>query len=350
MSTLLKSVSLLESITHLEDLPLKEFIRTIESLGEKIVTEKLDGTNLWFGVDEKGVYTSREGKSPKKGRFYSVSDIAAVANYNSFRAAHQAVMEIQPQIKKFFQVGDSAEIEVLFGRQPNTVTYGVSDKNFIVILRGVNGTPDERVQALAKAVNNKTVTVTADIISSPDGSKLESNSQEMTWEFTQVKPVDSKKIDTKGVNKLLSDLKDYMAETNDALDKTNEEVAELSLTSVPKDQREAAKEERARVNDYIMTEFKAPIKELLLNKFVRKIKPFLQSDDLHPSEDIGVEGVVVRDPVSGSMTKIVDKDVFTAINSFNSSTRNSISGLVRLLTKMLRLKCAAALLGKLKLE
>ena len=330
MNRLLQTSLLLESITHIEDLPLKEFIRTIESLKDKIITEKLDGANLWFGVDENGVYTSREGKSPKKGRFYDVKDYAMVSNYNGFRAAHLALENVAGTIKKYFKEGDSAEIEVLFGRQPNTVTYGSQNKNYIVILRGVNDTPDERVQALAKALNDKTTTVESTIVFSPDGETIELRDEKLKWQFTQVKPMDAKTVDTKQAMKLLGELKKYMALPNDLIKgKTNEEVAEMSMTSVPKAEREPAKKEKEKVNAYIMDKFKAPIKELLLNNFVRKIKPFLQSDNLHPSEDIGVEGVVVRDPVSGSQTKIVDKDVFTAINTFNSSVRSSVAGLVR---------------------
>lgn len=330
MSKLLSSVNLLEGITHLEDLPLNDFIRTVESLKQKIVTEKLDGANLWMGLDENGVFTSREGKSPKKGRFYNVDDYAMVANYNGFRAAHLAIEKVESTIKKVLQEGDMVEIEVLFGRQPNTVTYGVADKNFIVILRGVNGTPEERVNALSDALNNKIVKVESTIVSSPDGDTLELNDEMLTWEFTQVKPMDAKKIDTSEAMTLLAELKKFAKSKNETFpDMSNEKVSELSLTSIPKEKREEAKKAREIVLSKLLNDYKTPIKELLLNKFVRKIKPFLQDANLHPSEDIGVEGVVIRDPVTGNMTKIVDKDVFTAINTFNSAVRAEIAGLVR---------------------
>ena len=332
-------------------MPLKEFIRTVETLKDKIVTEKLDGANLWFGLDENGVFTSREGKSPKKSRFYDVGDYAMVSAYNGFRAAHLALEAVEPSIKKYFQNGDTAEIEVLFGRQPNTVTYGVGDKNFIVILRAVNDTPDERVQNLANALKNKVVAVKSTVVSSPDGENLQQEDVNMKWEFTRVAPMDTKQVDTKEAMKLLSELKKYLKQKNEAVEgMSNEQVAELSLTSVPKPQREEAKKERERVNAYIMTEFKGPIKELLLNNFVRKVKPFLQAKDLDPSEDIGVEGVVVRDPVSGSQTKIVDKDVFTAINIFNTAVRNNISGLVRTADQDAPVEARGGVFGQAKIR
>ena len=330
MTSLLSNIVLLEGITHLEDLPIPEFIRTVQSLRDKIVTEKLDGANLWFGLDDTGLYTSREGKSPKKGRFYKVSDYPVIANYNAFRAAHLAITQVEGTIRKYFKVGDSAEIEVLFGRQPNTVTYGGEGKNFIVILRAVNGTPDERVQNLATALNNKTVSVTSKIVSSPDGNKLDVNEEQLRWQFTKVEPLEASKLNTKEAMALLKQLEEFCrAKNKEFPEYTNQEMAEISLTSVDKGQRAEAKMQREKINAYILDTFKAPIKELLLNNFVRKIKPMLQDKDVHPDEDIGVEGVVVRDPVTGSMTKIVDKDVFTAINTFNSAVRAEVSGLVR---------------------
>lgn len=330
MNKLISSVVLLEGITHIEDLPLSEFIRTVESLKDKIVTEKLDGSNLWFGVDESGLYTSREGKSKKSNRFYNVSDYPMVANYNGFRAAHLALEAAESTILKHFSNGDQAEIEVLYGRQPNTVTYGVQDKSFIVILRPVGTTTQETVDALAKDLNRKQVKVRSKVVYSEDGDKLMTADTDMVWEFTNVEPIDAKKVDTSDAMALLAQMKKFMSLKNKVLPKlSNEEVAELSLNSIPKEEREAAKAERVRINDFFLKQFKEPIKEHLLGKLVRKIKPFLQADELDPSEDIGVEGVVVRDPVSGSMTKIVDKDVFTAVNTFNSAIRNHIAGLVR---------------------
>jgi hypothetical protein len=351
MAHLLKNVVLFEGITHLEDLPLDEFIRTVETLKDKIITEKLDGANLWFGLDENGLFTSREGKTPKNSRFYSVSDYAMVAAYNGFRAAHLALEAVEPIIRKYFQQGDTAEIEVLFGRQPNTVPYGVNDKNFIVILRAVNDTPDERIQKLANALQNKVVTVKSTVISSPDGEQLQQEDVKMKWEFTKTTPINTKQVNTKEAMKLLSELKMYLKQKNNVLpEMTNAQVAELKLSSVPKDQREEAKKERERVNAYIMTNFKGPIKELLLNNLVRKIKPFLQAKDLDSSEEIGVEGVVVRDPVSGSQIKIVDKDVFTAINSFNNEVRNIISGLVRTTDQDAPIEARGGVFGQAKIR
>ncbi len=329
MSKLLKNVVIIEGISHIEDLPLKSFIDTVEKFQDKVVTEKLDGSNLWFGVDEDGFFTSREGKSKKHARFYTVKDYPSIAAYNGFRAAHLALEQHKATIEGMLQPGDIVEIEVLFGRQPNTVTYGAENQNYIVILRGI-GTDPAKVDSLASALDDKTSTITSTVITSTDGSKLDYTDESMTWKFTQVKPIDNAKIDSSEVKDKLKELKEFLAKANEAFpSRSNEDVATVNLGSVPKDEREQMKVARENVLAKIMDEFKIPIKELFLNNFVRKIKPRLQDADLQPSEDIGVEGVVISDKETGDQVKIVDKDVFTAINTFNNFIQSNISGLVR---------------------
>ncbi len=348
---LLKQMLLREGIDHIEDLPLFEFMRTVQSINDKVVTEKLDGAQLWFGLDDKGLFTSREGKSSHRSRFYDVQDYPVIAAYNGFRGAHLALERVEPIIRKYLKVGDVVETEVLFGRQPNTVTYGVDDKNFIVVLRGIGTTPDERVANLANALNSKQVKVESSVVTSDDGDNLKVDDVMMTWEFTKVIPVSAEKINTTGTEKLLKQLQDYADQTSKMFPElTNGDLAELNLTSVSKDKRALAKSERERVNEYIMTKFKLPIKELLLGNFVRKVKPMLQSQQLHPSEDIGVEGVVIRDPVTGGQTKIVDKDVFTAINAFNSTVRSTISGLVRTADQDAPIESRGGVFGQAKIK
>ena len=327
---LIKSFILQEGISHIEDLSNEEFISTVENIQDKVVTEKLDGANLWFGIDDIGLFTSREGKSPKKARFYDVRDYPEVANYNGFRGAHLALEKMEFTIRKHLKEGDLVEVEVLFGRQPNTVTYGVSGKNFIVILRGVGGTDEAKVAALANALNDKSTTVESTVVSSQDGEGLTSSKENMVWEFAKVAPIKAQKLKTGEVSKILSAFKSFLTQPSSVEGYTNGELSTLGMGSVPKANRPDVKQAKEKVNDEILTKFKIPIKDLMLNGFVRKIKPFLQDkDNLHPAEDIGVEGVVIRDPVTGSQTKIVDKDVFTAINAFNSAVRSQISGLVK---------------------
>ena len=351
MTSILNSIVLLEGIAHLEDLSADEFTKTVETLSNKVITEKLDGANLWFGVDDKGLFTSREGKSPKKGRFYSVDDYPLVANYNGFRAAHLALEKVEPVVSKILQPDDVIEVEILFGRQPNTITYGHNELNYIVVLRGVNDTPEERINSLIAALENKTVKVESTIVSSDDGEKLNNTDEVLSWQFTKVKPIPAVKVDLKEVIKLLGEMKKWLATKNSVdTEKTNKEVLEISLGSIPKEKREAIKTEREKLSAEILAKYKNPIKDLLLNKLVRKVKPLLQAKDLDSSEDLGVEGVVLRDPVTGSQTKIVDKDIFTAINTFNSSVRNNVSGLVRTTNQDTSIDMRGGVFGQAKIR
>lgn len=330
MQKLLASTVLLEGITHIEDLPLRDFIRTVEEFQDKVVTEKLDGSNLWFGVDETGFFTSREGKSKKTSRFYSVADYPLIAAYNGFRAAHLALEQVKTTILSMLDPGDMVETEILFGRQPNTVIYGAEEKNYIVILRGI-GTDPKKVDALADSLHKKkNIKITSTVISSSDGNKLDHTEETLTWDFTQVRPVDNSKIESQAATDKLSELKSFLKQKNESIPSyTNGDIAEIKLGSVPKEEREAMKTEREHVLSVIMTDYKIPIKEIFLSNFVRKVKPHLQTDKLEPGEDVGVEGVVLSDKNTGDQVKIVDKDVFTAINTFNNFIRSNISGLVR---------------------
>lgn len=349
---LIKSFILREGISHIEDLSNEEFISTVENIQDKVVTEKLDGANLWFGLDDTGFFTSREGKSPKKARFYDISDYPKIANFNGFRGAHLALEKMEPVIRKHLKEGDTVEVEVLFGRQPNTVTYGVSGKNFIVILRGVGGTDEARVAALVNALNDKSTSVSSAVISSDDGEKLTSVDESMVWEFASVAPIKTQKLKTAEVDKLLNDMKIFLkAKNSDVGEFSNGALSTLSMSTIPKEKRPAVKDAKDKVIAAILSKFKIPIKDLMLNGFVRKIKPFLQDkDNLHPAEDIGVEGVVIRDPVTGSQTKIVDKDVFTAINAFNSAVRSQISGLVKTTDQEAAFESRGGVFGQAKIR
>jgi hypothetical protein len=326
MSRIQKGEVIREGIAHLEDLPLEKFIDTVENLKSKVATEKLDGANLWIGVDEKGFFTSREGKGKRNGRFYSVDDYPVIAAFNGFRAAHLALEQVKKTILKVLAVGDIVEIEVLFGRQPNTVTYDMDGKNYIVILRPITA-DSKKVDALGNRLDNTIVNVTSTVVDSPDGDQLQYNEEQLQWEFTQVRPVDNSKVNTADALKKLKELEKFLRKSNATYsDMTNKEVAEVKLGSVEKAGREKMKAERERILSVILQTYKLPIKEILLNNYVRKIKPQLQADELDPSEDTGVEGVILRDPDTGDQVKLVDRDVFTALNSFNNSIRDVASG------------------------
>lgn len=337
------------SIAHLDDLPVEKFINTVRNLARMQATEKLDGANLWVGIDDEGkFFTSREGK--RKGqRFYSVEDYGKVSAYNQFRAAHAALEKKQDELKKIMPPGSMVEMEVIYGRQPNAISYGASNLSYIVFLRPVEGTSDAVVGQLANALNNTEITVTSPEINSQDGHRLEERNVGTTFRFVPVQKVDTAKLADLNLERHIEDLEKFMTEPA-AGDITNGELVTKRITEFPKDQQEALKKKRAEVLSKIQADFKLPLKRELLDGFVSKVKSNLAADDLLADEDHGIEGVVFLDPTTGEQVKVVDKDTFTTINTFNQAMRGTISGMVRTTDPDAPLEARGGLLGDLKIR
>lgn len=350
---MVKTIRLAEGISHLEDLSLTDFIRVVKNISTMSATEKLDGANLWFGLDDQGkLFTTREGKTKSAQRMYSEADYPYYASSNPFRAAHAALEEKLEDIKRVMRAGDTVEIEVLFGRQPNAITYGLEGKNYIAFLRGVNGTPDVIADQLATTIGNSSVTVNVKIVQSPDGEKLDAVPTELTFRFTASQRVPADKIKDVDVQKHLTALEEYLNQKNQIGEEevSNFELLTRSLGSFHEDVRAEAKELKKEVTAKVLSDFKLPIKRDLLNDFVNKIKPALGAIDITPDEDIGVEGVVLRDPQTGEQIKLVDKDSFTTINQFNHSVRYKINGPVRTLDAEAPIESRGGIVGDMKIH
>jgi hypothetical protein len=337
---MLENFFLNESITHIEDLKVDDFIKRIENLSKLIVSEKLDGANLWAGFDVNGVfYTSRAGKKKTAKPFYKIDDYPNISAYSGFKAAHLALEKVKSKLGKYIRPGQAVEVEILFGRQPNAVTYGVDGKSYIAFIRPVEGDGDTKcsegdIQNLTDSLLDDDIMVNAEVLTSNDGDKLIAEKTQITWKIVKTHTLDSKELKDVDFKKELASLKRFLHSKNAGagelgMDLTNSEVLGISLTKVPVPKREKMKELRTQVSDTVLNKFKLPIKERLLNDFVRKLKPKLQGTDLDHSEDTGVEGVVARDPDTGEQFKIVDKDVFTTINTFNWGVRASVDGIVK---------------------
>ena len=66
------------------------------------------------------------------------------------------------------------------------------------------------------------------------------------------------------------------------------------------------------------------IKSLLITKLLSSIRPKFRDVKVEDYEDFGIEGVVIQDPRTGIITKVIDKERFTLINQFNFAIRNEI--------------------------
>lgn len=323
-----------EGITHIEDLSIDKFIDTVKNIFNFHVSEKIDGANLWFGVDDsKLFYTTREQKGRDKDPKYSSKEYAMVAAYNGFRSAHDALEEFMSK-REFLNIlepGDKIEVEVVFGKQPNVIQYSNDGVNYIVLLRPVSGTPIERFNKLATALGNREANIQSLIIDTNDGENLVKIREPFKWKF--VKNISQKMskglISKKTIETTIDKLEHYLKQKNiivsQALNKevSNFVVMTLGMGSVPIAVRPQVKKEKDAVNQYVLIEFKIPIKEKLFADLVGN-GDFLSSQFNKERGDL--EGFVLSK--DGQQIKIVDRDLFTAINEFNYKIRNELNGAV----------------------
>lgn len=323
-----------EGIAHIDDLDIDEFISAVENIDKMKASNKLDGTNMWFGLDEEGkFYTSRQGKIKTADRKYKAEDHGYTIGTNGIRGAHLALEQHLSTIKKALEPGDTIECEILFGEQPNAIDYEDGTSS-ISIIRGVNETPDERVEALTQALNDKRAKVESVIMDTSDGKTLVKKEEKIKWKF---EPVENFKLDggtIKAVKAKATALQHYLDSKNEALGMTNREV----LKSHKKD----ITDEKQAILDTINKDYKLVIKQAILDDVKTTVKK--------KSKDGEIEGAVFADPKSESQFKVVDKDVFTAINKFNYEVRNNISGIVKTDDPMADKALRGGLFGEAKIR
>ncbi len=343
--------ALSESITHVEDLPLDEFIGALKKLPQMVAQEKLDGANLWVGLDENGkLFTSREGKRKNADRRFKPEDWPLVSAFNQFRAAHAAIAVKEQELKQVLRPGDTVEAEVMFGRQPNSVIYGADGMSFIAFLRGVNGTADSVANELAAKLMNQTVDASTVLVDTADGEQLSEVQDSFSFKFTAPHKIDSQHLKAEShISGLVAKLESFLDQDSGA-GMTNRELASVNLQKIDKSSRDEVKQKRTELLAKIQTEFKLPIKNALLDKVVRKIRSGLTDKTIDDKDDIGIEGIVLRDPESGNQIKIVDKDVFTAINKFNQHVRQSVQSALNTLDPDASLEARGGLIGEMRIR
>jgi len=314
-------------IAHIEDAEVQQFINTIENLSHMIVSEKLDGANMIIGLDEEGkFYTGRANHKGGGERFRTPKDwINAFGSTsfapNGFSSAHQALNRYKAIIENILQPKEIIEAEILYGTIPNAVAY--DGKNYIAFLRVVEG-PEERIAELESAFKGKKTVVFSDLLTTnKEAIVIERQKQNVEWNFTSTQFIDKFDLEKVKVEEQLSKLKTFInLPAKGFSDFTNCEILSVPLTIVPRRKRERFKEAREKVGNQIMTEFKLPIKEELLNQLVRKLGPKLGRS----AEEGGwIEGVVILDPKTKRQLKIVDKDMFTTVNNFIWEVRSAVA-------------------------
>ncbi len=352
-----------KAIAYLEDLEVKDFIDLIRNISKQIISEKLDGTAFTFGFDDDGVfYTTRSGKGSQDTMYYKASDWYISAASNGFKAAHAALKKQQDILSEYVKPGMAVDIEILFGRQPNTIIYGLDGVNYIAFIKMTDGTnksltlEQDIIPKLSKALKKVTSTVKTMIVDTSDGVNLTEAMTETDWKFTTPDFIDNNHFEDSSIKEELEKLEKFLELNNKKASSivgteiTNFEALTYSLTKVPTEVRPTFKTLRDKLNDKVLNDFKLPIKNKLLEKYVENAKPKLQDKKTKAEEQNGLEGLVILDPETQRQVKVVDKDLFSTMNKFNYMVRNNIRGMVKDDTEESSLEDQGGLFGKAKIK
>lgn len=339
-----------ERIQHIEDLHISEFLSVVSSLDKYIITEKIDGSNIHFGLDYSGFYTSREDKGGS--RIYNAHDYPVAFNTTYLRAAHLALSQKLDKLKEHgLSFGHRVEAEVLFGKLPNVIRY-TDDLNHIVMLRTLEGNLD--VHSLQNELLNETVTITLETPYSLDGKKMLTDEKDYRFCFSTVPVIEHDEICRSLSNSLQDDISkiNYLMEQKSGiLGLSNYDVLNHPLNkrhdSVEKGKwqyyKTLIKEHRDKINCLLYDEdgYCANIKEHLLNSLVRNT-----SSRFGPSSEDGgwIEGIVFKNRDTGKQVKLVDKKTFTSVKDFLWEVRASLS------EKPKSLDTVNSFIGKLMVE
>jgi hypothetical protein len=323
-------------ITHIEDLAIDELISALRNFEEYEISEKIDGSNLQFGYDGDGFYTSRESKAGDE-RMRSVDDYPIQYSTTFQRSAHLALEKVMPLIirSEFFTTGDAVEVEVLFGKLPNAVPYN-DDANRIIFLRPISGNPD--IEGLSDLLEGQRIRVEVDAPFSLNGKTMDIRPERHVWEFAQTPTVNGNEV-VKGEAKQeleskLDEIETFLKQPSGIGGFSNAEAISLPLNKRPegistsewKEAKEAIKSLRKKFydvsDDGTPTGFKQDIKEFLLKRLVRTIGSAFGPE---VSDGGWIEGVVFRHKDTNQMFKVVDKDMFTAVKKFIWKVRDELS-------------------------
>ena len=299
------------SIQHIDEIPATEMVRVVELLPTSKTSIKMDGANLWFGIDQQGLYVSREGKNKSAGKIFSPGDFEDVAPNDQFKAALAALQAVKTPISDIIKEGDVVEVEVLFGSQPNVVKYHESDNEAtIVFLRMVSGdTGPGAIIKLGAVLQNRPVQVSCDVKTSPDGTQIETETIDVTFNFKANKQYNTSEIfQLADLEPELSNLKSAMSSPSEIEGLTN---AQLEVAKA----NDANKRQKINCILYLSklkTALKIKISDLMSQKIDNKMDK---------------EGFVVY-VGENEVYKVVDKDHFAKINEFFQKNRKTAVGTV----------------------
>ena len=344
----MKSVDIKSSnIDYIEDMAIEHFLSSLRNYEIFEVSEKIDGSHIWFGIDEHGFFVSRESKGEE--RYRDVEDYPFRFNTTYIRSAHLALEKVLPiMVKQGLSEGDIIQAEVLFGNIPNIIKYS-EDKNEIVLLEVVEGDVD--LDKLANSLEDVNVDVELPVPYTTDGKQILIEEAIHEWVFVK-NP--SYSLDTvlnveffKELDEELDKIEDFLHEKSGIGNFNNLEVLTLPLikrpSSVPVGEwnsiKNKIKDKRKELNELLYGDdgYVSNVKQMLLQELVHNV-----ASHFGPAVEDGgwIEGVVLKNKKTGKKVKLVDKDLFNEARKFLWGVRNKLK------EKPRSLKNVTSLLGK----
>jgi len=297
----------LKGISHIEDLSPFAFLKFLEKWhnteidGGLEISEKVDGSaQISFGVSKGKVYAKSKYGKP----IFSSSGWPKTHVYDALRNAHYALESVRKGILQLYLVPNTKNpdgydikvskkpsrgaifpqyfTEVLWTRVPNSIEYGDN----ILMIYGIKVEGGHiSSSGFEKKVIDKLIELT--------GKRTTAKGAKWRMEGKIILSKSQFEIATKVEYKKLRDiLKDIKAQ----------EVL-LKQARTP-EQKKARAKLLAKINK---------IQQALKKKFISSLR---SSTPTYGPEDSFIEGIVIKDLESGAMIKVVDKDMFTAVNRY----------------------------------
>lgn len=312
-------------ISHIEDIPVGEIIEILTNLSDFQLTEKVDGAQILFGIDENGFYTSRETKGGE--RIYNEANYGITFASTYMRSAHKLLEQVLPVLEGAgLRPGDQVEAEVLYGQVPNVVPYS-ADTNYLIFLRTTEGTVN--IDRLKQKLDGQAVSVSLVSPFTDDGKSITLREHTNNWKFARV-PIIKKNINLSLIEKHIAELKRYLTIKDFQVMQPLYIILETPLNKIPgwcpapkwKEVKAYLKERKEDIRQTLEKDHLFPLKEILLNNLVRET-----ASAFGPSVEDGgwIEGIVLRHNTTGRMVKLVDKDVFGIVREMAWQKRNLLN-------------------------
>jgi hypothetical protein len=239
-------LKLLESVSQLEDLNIDDFLHKVENLSVLELKKSFKGFDFFFGIDEDGkLFSSKYGD---KDKFYNSHRYHNDPDNNAYIGAHKYIFKFKHDLEKILKPHEVIESKIVFFNQK-------FEKTNKIVLKEPNQSIEDILQRTLIR-SNQTFSI--------DGRNTNTIEMPSFWECSESE--DIKHIDIKGIKAEVDKLKDYLIQPC-GIDKhySNYDISTLNLTSIKSDKRTIYKVEREKINDYILSNFKLPIKQDIID-------------------------------------------------------------------------------------